>query len=78
MTTSSGRVHEQYKYVKVVPKPKQQQTDPTGLGDIVTWGQMRDILCESDSCSEDYSDSSSDEDNNDRSVSEDESPTQVE
>ena len=58
----------QYKYVK---------DDPTGLGDVVTWGQLRNVLCESDSCSEDYDDSSSDSGDNDSS-SEDENPTQIE
>ena len=60
---------------------KYDKVDPTGLGPVVTWGQVRNILCESDSssCDEDSSDNDySSNDENDKSVTEDENPTQVE
>ena len=57
---------------------KYDKVDPTGLGPVVTWGQVRNILCESDSssCDEDSCDDYSSSDD-DKSVTEDETPTQL-
>lgn len=72
-----------FQYVKHELKQQAEQVDATGLGDVVTWGQLRDVLCESDSDSDEYSDdSSSDSDGDNGALSSDDvdntCPTQIE